>query len=116
MIPPGTGVSAPVGLTADALQVAEEEGARRDALSKKADVSEVYRVLEKKSDIAHVEEALRHKADSSTVAVLAERNEMSSDVAGRLILLKEEMVQKANVKVCTSVRKLERRVHLSCTC
>jgi hypothetical protein len=80
-------------------QLTEEEASRRDAVNRKADASELHRVAERKADIAHVKEALQHKADRSTVDSLKGAKAVSSELAGRIVLLKEELESKAGIKV-----------------
>ena len=67
--------------------------------SKKVDVAEMWRALDKKADVAHVEEALHTKADCGALAKVQERSVANSDIAGRIILLKEELASKAAFKV-----------------
>lgn len=77
----------------------EEEASRRDAVNRKADHLDLHRLAEQKADVGHVREALQHKADRTTVDALKATQAVSSDLAGRIALIKDEMKGKACVKV-----------------
>ena len=60
---------------------------------------ELHRLAEQKADIGHVREALQHKADRTTVDALKATQAVSSDLAGRIALLKDDVKGKACMKV-----------------
>jgi hypothetical protein len=60
-------------------------------------------MAEQKADIRHVREALQHKADRTAVTALKASQAVSSDLVGRIALLKEDLAGKANVKVIVSI-------------
>jgi hypothetical protein len=82
-----------------ALQVADEEVARRDAVAHKVDNTAMYAALEQKADLAHVTEALASKAERSQVEGLRQQQAMSSDVPVHVVALKDELQCKASSKV-----------------
>jgi hypothetical protein len=77
----------------------EEEAARRDAVNRKADQVDLHTVAAQKAGIGHVREALQHKADRTTVDALKATQAVSSDLAGRIALLKDDLKGKACIKV-----------------
>jgi hypothetical protein len=82
-----------------AAQLAEEKASRQDSLSRKVDQFELHRVAEQKADIRHVREALQQKADRTAVDALKASQAVSTEVAGHIALLKEDLAGKASIKV-----------------
>ncbi|KAG2452969.1 hypothetical protein HYH02_002306 [Chlamydomonas schloesseri] len=77
-------------------QLREVDVVYREALSKKADAVEVYRLLDRKADAAAVSEALSHKAGQETVDALLSKVDGALDLAGRVDALQRDVDTKLN--------------------
>ncbi|KAG2483934.1 hypothetical protein HYH03_017254 [Edaphochlamys debaryana] len=72
-------------------QLKDQDTAVREALGKKADAVETYRLLDRKADVSAVTEALSHKASQDTVDLVLAKVDSALDLAARVDALQREV-------------------------